>query len=295
MRVRVPGSGLVHTGAEAIDLGRDCVRRAIEIEFVDRSVALASLSFTALIPIGVVTGSILPTVGRRTLADSFIHRFRLRGDTAELVRSVFLPPEDVRSAVSVVGLVLVIVAALSFTRALQRVYERSWRLPALGVRGTPAGLQWLLGVILFLALFAGVRAFLVDLAGPIVGVVVALFFSGIIWLGTPFILLSRRIDWAALVPTAALTALSMTVLSTASVVYMPNAIHDAASTYGQIGVAIALLSWLVAAGFVLVCCAAVGAVVSERLGQAGSQTAREAAAGGPGDPPGNPGERAESA
>jgi membrane protein len=250
---------------EVVDIVRLCLARAVEIELVDRAVALASLAFTALIPLGVVTGSVLPSVGSRDLADSFIHRFRLSGDTAELVRSLFAPPEDVRSAVSFIGLFLLVVSALSFTRAMQRVYERSWQLRSRGVRGTPAGLAWLAGVVVFLAFFAGIRAELVNATGDLVGVVVALAFSFAIWVLTPYTLLGRRVHWRALLPTSCLTAVAMTALNTGAIVYMPNAIHDSAARYGQIGVAIALVSFLVAVGFVLVTCAAVGAVLAERF------------------------------
>jgi membrane protein len=253
-------------GQDALRLARDCFGRAVEIEFVDRSVAIASLTFTAMIPLGVVADSVVPSVDRSTLTDWIVRKFRLTGDSADLIRSVFAPPEDVRRAVSWLGVVLVIVAALSFTRALQRVYERSWRLESLGVRGTPAGLAWLLGVVIFLSIFTGIRSTLVDWAGPVLGIGVAIGFSTLLWLLTPFILLSRRIPWRALVPSAALAAVAMTALSVASVIYMPTAIADSAARYGQIGVAIALVSWLVAVGFVLVISAAVGAVLAERLG-----------------------------
>jgi len=256
---------VVYAVAHTVVLGRECLRRAIQIEFVDRSVALASLAFTALVPLGVVTGSLLPSVGRRNLADSITDRFQLDADTAGLVHDLFAPPEDVRSATSAAGLLLLVVAALSFTRGLQRVYERSWQLPSLGVRGTPAGLKWLAGVVIFLAVFAGTRAWLTDLVGPVLDIAVALVTSALIWLVTPHTLLSRRVAWTDLVPTAVLTSVCMTTLSIGSVLYMPGAIADSAKQYGQIGVTISLVSWLVAVGFVLVGCAAVGAVLAERI------------------------------
>ena len=124
--------------------------------------------------------------------------------------------------------------------------------------------MWLGGWIVFGAVFAGIRAAIVDTSRPVVSVIAALFFAGVVWLASPWILLSRRIAWRRLVPTALLTATAMTALSAASLVYMPRSIADSADTYGTIGVAISLLSWLVAAGFVLVGCAAVGAVIGER-------------------------------
>jgi membrane protein len=245
---------------------RACFHRAIEIEFVDRSVALASLAFTAVIPLGVVTGSLLPSVGRRNFADSIVQRFELHDEPAALVRDLFAPPEDVRSAASLLSVILLVISVLSFTRGLQRVYERCWRLPARGVRGTPAGLLWVLEIVLFIAVFAGVRRWLIELGGDFTATVVALSFSFVIWLVTPRTLLGGRIDWYPLIPTAAVSAVAMTGLSIGSVLYMPGAIAESADRYGEIGVAIAMVSWLVAAGFALVGSAAIGAVIAERRG-----------------------------
>lgn len=60
----------------------------------------------------------------------------------------------------------------------------------------------------------------------------------------------------------------VTAFSTARhgpVVYMPEAIDRSATHYGPIGIAIALVSWLVGIGFALTICAAVGAVLGEAL------------------------------
>jgi membrane protein len=157
--------------------------------------------------------------------------------------------------------VLLIVSSLSFTRALQRVYEQAWGLEKRGLRGTSAGMIWLGGVVLWSTLFAGVRAWLLDLGGPVTALIVLLGGNVVVWLWSPWVLLAQRIDWRALVPTGLLTAAAMTVISVGSVVYMPQAIDSSASAYGPIGIAIALVSWLVGIGFALVVCAGVGAVL----------------------------------
>jgi membrane protein len=260
---------------------RRCLQRLVQLEFVDRSVALASLTFTALIPLGVVVGSAVPGIHREDFADSIVERFDLDERTAKLVEQAFSPPAGVQASLSVLGVLLLIVSALSFTRALQRVYETAWRLPRLGVRATPSGLVWLAGVIAFLSIFGGLRSAVVDLSRPVASVIVALACAGAVWMFTPWMLLSRRVAWRALVPTAALTAVGMTCLSIAGIVYMPRSISSSAASYGTIGVAIAMVSWFVAAGFVLVGCAAVGAVLGDRdVTPAPDAAGRDAAASG---------------
>lgn len=258
--------------AGAVAFVRACLQRLVELEFVDRSVALASLTFTALIPLGVVVGSAVPGIQRKSFAASIVDRFDLDDRTANIVEQAFAPPANVHTSLSVLGVLLLIVSALSFTRGLQRAYETAWRLPRLGVRATPSGLMWLVGIIAFLSIFGGLRSAIVDLSRPVISVIVALVCSAVVWMYTPWILLSRRVPWRALVPTAALTATCMTCLSIGGIIYMPRSISSSAASYGTIGVAISLVSWFVGAGFILVGCAAVGAVLGED-----SSAARDAA------------------
>jgi membrane protein len=70
------------------------------------------------------------------------------------------------------------------------------------------------------------------------------------------------------VPTALLTSFAMTAISVGSVIYMPGAIGRAATHYGPIGIAIALVSWLVGIGFALTLSAGVGAVLGDGSGNA---------------------------
>ena len=246
--------------ARVVELIRACVDRIVRIQFVDRSIALGSLAFTALVPLLVIVGAYAP--GSDGIADTLIDRFELDGATAELVRQVFTPPSgSTRGAVSVLGVLLLTGSALSFTRGLQRLYELSWRLQARGLLGTVAGLKWLALVAFWFGLFGGARTWLLDHTGPLVSLIIALSTSAVLWLVTPFVLLAGRVAWRRLVPTALLTSIGMTGLSIGSIVYMPGAIASSADRYGSIGIAIAIVSWLVGIGFVLTCCAAVGAVL----------------------------------
>jgi membrane protein len=71
-------------------------------------------------------------------------------------------------------------------------------------------------------------------------------------------------DWHFLVPADVITALGMSALGAATVIWMPHAVSDSAGRFGVIGIAFALLSWLVVAGFVLVGSATARAVIAER-------------------------------
>jgi membrane protein len=103
------------------------------------------------------------------------------------------------------------------------------------------------------ALFDGTLVIVADLA-----------FAAVAWTVSPFTLLGRRLPWRALAPTGVITALAMSLLSVATVIWMPRAVAESADRYGLIGVAFAFVSWLVAAGFTLAGSAAAGAVIAER-------------------------------
>lgn len=242
---------------------RASLARLVEMQFVERSVALGSLAFTAMVPLLVIASAFLP--GTDGLASELIRRFHLHDGTAEVVRDVFAQPDAVRQSISWFGLLLLVVAALSFTRALQRVYERAWRLEPRGLAGTRAGLTWIGGVVVWVAVFSTARRGLLELTGPIWSLAILLAGDAVVWLWSPWVLLSRRIAWRPLVPTALLTAVALTAISVGSVIYMPEAIERSATHYGPIGIAIALVSWLVGIGFALTICAAVGAVLGEAL------------------------------
>ncbi|HMJ04284.1 MAG TPA: YhjD/YihY/BrkB family envelope integrity protein [Conexibacter sp.] len=245
--------------ARAVELTRASLDRLVEIQFVDRSIALGSLAFTAIVPLLVIAAAYMP--GTDGLADELIERFHLHGSTADMVRQVFAQPDDVKQSLSWLGLALLIGSSLSFTRGLQRVYEHAWRLDARGWYGTRAGLIWIGSIVLWSTTFSAARDWLVDATGPLASLAILLAGDAALFLWTPWILLARRVDWRRLVPSALLTAVAMTAFSVGSVIWMPEAISTSADHYGSIGVAISLVSWLVGAGFALTACAAVGAVL----------------------------------
>jgi membrane protein len=246
--------------ARAVELVRASVDRLVHIQFVDRAIALGSLAFTALVPLLVIVGAYAP--GSDGIAATLIERFELSGSTADLVEQVFVPKANsTQGAISVFGVLLLFGSALSFTRGLQRLYELAWRLQPRGWFGTVAGLKWLGVIVVWFTVFGAARSWLLDHTGPLISLMIALGFGALLWLFTPSMLLAGRVPWRRLVPTALLTSVGMTALSIGSVIYMPGAIAESADRYGSIGIAIAIVSWLVGVGFVLVCCGGVGAVL----------------------------------
>jgi len=142
---------------------------------------------------------------------------------------------------------------------MQRLYARAWRLAPLGMRATGWGLLWLAG---FVAFVAGRNTVDGALSGP-ADVIVSLALSTLLWIVSPFVLLARRVPWRRLLPGALVTAVAMFAFSLTLVLASPPTFVSAASSYGMIGVAFAIVGWLVAAATVIMASAALGAIVGE--------------------------------
>ena len=239
---------------------RDCVERFVALQGVDRAAALGGQAFTALIPLLIVYSTVVPYTDGDDFADQLIEKFELTGAAARTMKQAFAPPETVADSISLFSVFLLIISALAFTRALQRLYELAHDMPSMGMRGTPWGLLWLAFIVVYVTL----RPEIVEGTDPVLQIVLSIALGFIVWLFTPYLLLARRVPKRRLVPTALLTAVGMTALTVSSVVWLPRTMASSAEQFGFIGVAFAMLGWLVAAGFVLVGTAAAGAAVDVR-------------------------------
>jgi hypothetical protein len=98
--------------------------RMLEIEFVDRSVALAGKAFVSFFPLVIVVAAFMPAGVRSSIFTTLTHRLGLHGQALHTTKQAFAGSDDIRKATGVVGLVLTLFYATSFTTALQRVYLR---------------------------------------------------------------------------------------------------------------------------------------------------------------------------
>jgi membrane protein len=169
--------------------------------------------------------------------------------------------------------IILVLSALSFTRALQRIFQRAYGYEPGGMRkDAQRGLSWVVGLVVWLAVSSPFKGALESLGGPVFAVAVASVTGFVIWLGTPVLLLGER-DWRRLAPGAAVSGLLGALLGVASGIYVPIAMTWSADRYGLIGIAFALQSWLLVLAFLVVIGAVVGATVVERSGSSHSAPA----------------------
>jgi len=244
--------------------------RMLEIEFVDRSVALAAKAFVSFFPLVIVVAAFVPARIRMSIISALAARLGLRGEAFSLVQSSFASSDDIRRATGVVGLVLTIFFATSFTTALRRVYMRAWRRPPhSGVDNYWRGVTWLFAILLSLAVLGGLRAAAGDGAGVVVWAVVGLAVYVGLWWFTAWWLLLGDVRMRVLAPTGVITGIAMAGYGLSASVWMPEVVASNEAQFGFFGVALALVTWFSGAAICILVGACAGPVFAEDTGRLG--------------------------
>lgn len=241
------------------------VRRFQMVVGFDRSVALASSALTALIPLTIVTSAFASQFGGKDTAQRIIDRYELTGGGAEAVRDMFSPASGTTTSVGVIGALFLLIAVLSFTRAMQRLFEQVWELKPLSVRNSVNGLLWAGGLVVYVGVSGVLHAVLgrgsLDLTAALLTIPLSMVFLA--WTGR--VLSAKRIPWRALLPFAVGGGALLALYSVGARVYVPHLFSTYATRYGVIGAVFALISALFCIMFVIVVAAAGGREVHDEL------------------------------
>jgi membrane protein len=243
----------------------------LEVEFVDRSVALAGKAFVSFFPLVIVVAAFMPPSIRSSILSTLTHRLGIRGAALVTVKDAFTSSEDIRRATGILGLVLTFFFTSSFTTALQRVYLRAWRrAPGTKVSNYTRGPAWLVAVLAYMALLGGARGLLGDGAGLGLFLVVSLLVSCTFWWFTAWFLLLGHVHWQVLVPTGLTTGLAMSGYAVSATIWMPQVVTRNQTQFGFIGVALALVTWFSGAAICVLVGASAGVVLAEDDGRIGA-------------------------
>jgi membrane protein len=244
--------------------------RLLEIEFVDRSVALAGKAFVSFFPLVIVVAAFMPDRIRVSIISVVASRLGLRGDALSLVQSSFASSDDLRKATGILGLILTIFFATSFTTALQRVYVRAWRRPPRsGVDKYWRGVVWLIAMVLSLAMVGGLRGVAGDGAGVVAWAVTALAINAGLWWFTAWWLLLGDVRARVLAPTGVITAMALAGFALSASVWMPQMVAKNEAQFGFFGVALALVTWFSGAAICILVGACAGPALADDTGRVG--------------------------
>jgi uncharacterized BrkB/YihY/UPF0761 family membrane protein len=241
------------------------VNRFQKLAGFDRSIALASGALTAVIPLAIVASALSSQLGGKGTADRIIDRFDLTGGGAEAVKDIFSPASGTSTSIGIIGFLFLMVAVLSFSRAVQRLFEQTWELKPLSVRNTFNGLLWIGGLTVYVALSGVLQAALghsrLELTATLLGTPLSAVF--LVWTG--WVLSAKRIGLQDLLPFGIVGSATLALYSVGAAVYVPNLFSTYATRYGVIGAVFAIVSTLFCVMAVVVGSAAAGREVHDEL------------------------------
>ncbi|MFF9341387.1 MULTISPECIES: YhjD/YihY/BrkB family envelope integrity protein [unclassified Streptomyces] len=241
----------------------ELTERLVDSSLLDAGTRLAAQAFLAAVPLLFAVAAFAPAPVRDQLRESLRAVFGLTGASAQELQQVFdqSTAEGLRETTGIVGALIALISATSFSRAMARVCERAWGLPKAGTRiAAWRWAVWLLALLLVVLLQAPIRDGFG--AGGWLGVPVFFVVATGVWLWTQHLLLAKRVSWLPLLPGALLGAVSSTVLGITARFYMPGALNRALAEYGSLGLVLTLLSWLIVVCAALTFAFTIGAVLA---------------------------------
>jgi membrane protein len=238
--------------------------RLLEVEFVDRSVALAAKAVVSFFPLLILVAALSPPGARRSIVDGIAARFGVSGDAFLTMKTAFASPDQTRAATGLLGGLLVVAYAVSFTTALQRVYLRAWRRPSGGgVRNKGRGALWVAGVLVLFLMLASLRRVVAGPRGTALVWLLGVAGAVISWWWTARLMLRGEVRWRPLLPTALTTGVGSWLYTLAATVWMPGAITKHYQQFGSFGIALDFVTWFTGLAFLVTGAAVLSPVLSE--------------------------------
>jgi uncharacterized BrkB/YihY/UPF0761 family membrane protein len=236
-----------------------CLRKMYDIDGRNRAITLAGQAFIALVPLLIVVASWNVRSNNEGLDDAIVDYFGLTGSTADAVHTLFSTPPSATSGITFFGFIILVFSVGSFARSMQRMYEAVWGLPKRGVRGTLDGLGGAVVLVIVFGSLAWIGSLFASTDhNRLIALPLQLLLAIPVWVLFIRLMLSRRRSVLDVLPSAIVSSLAQVLLSWGTQVYVPHLIEVDAQRYGVIGVAFALVSWLVIVAYLLVGTAVVG-------------------------------------
>ncbi|MEE1769715.1 YhjD/YihY/BrkB family envelope integrity protein [Streptomyces sp. JV185] len=237
--------------------------RLLSANLLDAATRLAAQAFLASVPLLFAFAAFTPLGVRDLLLQSLRAMFGLTGQANTELSQVLKSSADnsLRETSGIIGLMVTLLSATSFSRAMARVCERAWGLPKAGTRiAAWRWIVWLLALVLVVLLQGPVRdGFGV---GAWLGTPLLFLVSTGVWLWTQHLLLAGRVSWLPLLPGAVLAAAATSALALTAPLYMPTAVDRALHEYGCLGLVLTLLSWLIVVCAAVTFAVTIGAVLA---------------------------------
>ena len=233
--------------------------RLSELDFINQALVLAGVMTLWLIPALIV----LDRVRGRSSVGTVSQRMGLNAEASSHVSGLFNSGAS-STAVTAGAIAVVAFGLLGAAGAVERLYELAFRLQGRGAKDLWRRLVW---PVVLVASVSGMRALTGELkplpgASLLVAVVSFTLLVPFFWWSMHFLLAARK-RWGELLSSAVVTALCWIGFGVFAQFYFSSMVISNDQQYGKIGVVFAMMTWLLAAGVVLILGPVVGTAWSE--------------------------------
>lgn len=233
--------------------------RLVVVDFMNQAMLFAGTVLLCVFPFLIV----MSALAGRGAASAFSKRLGLNQQAAADLGHLFTSAGTTDATISTASVLLLVVFAIAGATAVQQLYERIFDLDSRGARDLLRRTIWA-GLALGWVSLVGLVGPWVRAGGPVlVAFVILIAFTGFWWFAMWF-LLSGRVKWRRLFPSAVATGLcwlGMVAVFSATFSGMVISSYD---RYGPIGIVFDLLSYALAVGVVIILGAVTGLVWQER-------------------------------
>ncbi len=268
-RQRVDALVEQHGDRPLLDVPLRLHRRDSEMAGAVVSSALAFRLFLFFVPLLLLVVGLAGLSSLLFDAEDVSEQAGITGSLAHQIDTALSQTNQTRWAAVLVGLVGVASTGRTLSKVMFSASCLAWRMP---VRSKASAR--VVGVIVGLVVGIGLLAVLVNRIRADLGIGVAgLSFLAafcvylVIWLAVSAMLPRGSSDLGALLPGAALVALTLAGMQAVSQLYLPSRFDRASELYGSIGAAVVTLGWFFILARAIVLAMALDAVIHERFGR----------------------------
>ena len=235
------------------------------LELFDRAMTLAAQAFTSILPILIVGSSMRGSLNPEADA-MFTESLSLDDHTAELLQQSMPQQIDGVTLTQVVGVLLLIIAATAFARALERCFRRIWRTPKASIRFAWRWVAAIVAIVIGFVLVVTTRYVMRGTgAMPVLEFILEGAIWCLLWWIASWVVINRTVSLRALLPGSILAGFGFAVAAALGRVYLPRVLASSADQFGVLGLAFSYVGWLFVLMSVLLAAVTIGRVIHQTL------------------------------
>jgi membrane protein len=221
---------------------------------------LAAHAFTSVLPILIVAGAVRSRLDPQS-GPVLAEHLGLDAATAEILQNSLPGGAQELRATGVIGVVLLVIAATSFARALERSLRTIWRTPASSVKSAWRWFAAVIAVVVGLAVVITIRTLLRgDGSATLAAFAAEVAAWAVLWWIASWMVVNRRVTLRELLPGALLAGVGFAAAGLLGRLVLPPLLADSANRFGVLGMAFTYIGWLLVLAWILLTAMTVGRV-----------------------------------